>query len=113
MSTDLRPPVPLAARPEPEPRGWAAPLTGTVAAPALSAAVSSAENAFADRTFLLAGGLLLSYALILPSWFPARRQRRNGLVLSGCAVAALSLAMISTLGWAVSLVALLTGHIDG
>ncbi|MFC8225697.1 hypothetical protein [Streptomyces sp. NPDC057287] len=117
MSTDARTPLSLAARPETEARWWAAPLTGTVLAPALTAAVSSAENTFADRTFLAAAGLLISYALILPSWFlartPARRQRRNGLVIAGCAIAAWFPALISTAGWAVFLIALFTGRIDG
>ncbi|MFD5870130.1 hypothetical protein [Streptomyces sp. NPDC060322] len=117
MSTDARTPFPLAVRPEPERRWWAAPLTGTVLAPVLAAAVSSVENTFADTRFLLAGSLLLSYALILPSWFlartPARRQRRVGLVLSGCAIAAWFPVLISTTGWVVFLIALFTGQVDG
>ncbi|MFD6281941.1 hypothetical protein ACFWFI_41245 [Streptomyces sp. NPDC060209] len=118
MSNDVRTPVvPLSAPTEPEPRWWAAPLTGTVLAPALAVAVSSMENAFADRAFLLTGGLLISYALVLPSWFlartHARSRRRNGLVLAGCMAAAFFPAVVSTLGWTLFLVMLFTGHIDG
>ncbi|MDF6018653.1 hypothetical protein [Streptomyces sp. JH34] len=117
MSNDVRTSTPLTAPTEPEPRWWAAPLTGTVLAPVLAVAVSSVENTFADRTFLLTGGLLLAYALVLPSWFlartPARRRRRNGLVLSGCVIAAWFPVLISTTGWTLFLVMLFTGHIDG
>lgn len=112
MSTDVRTPFPLAVRPEHEPRWWAAPLTGTVLAPALTAAVSTVENTFADRAFLLTWGLLLSYALVLPSWFlartPARRQRRNALVLSGCVIAAWFPVLVSTTGWTLFLAMLFT-----
>ncbi|MEU1482479.1 hypothetical protein [Streptomyces sp. NPDC005752] len=117
MSTDVRTPAPLAAQHEPERHWWVAPLTGTVLAPALAAAVSSAENTFADRAFLFTGGLLLSYALILPSWFlaraPALGRRRNGLVLGGCMTAAFFPAVVSMAGWTLFLVMLFTGHIDG
>ncbi|MFH9619371.1 hypothetical protein ACH4MM_37510 [Streptomyces pratensis] len=117
MSTDVRTPFPLTPRQDPEPRWWAVPLTGTVLAPALASAVSSVENTFADRAFLLTGGVLLSYLLVLPSWFlartPALRRRRNGLVLSGCMTAALFPAVVSTVGWTLFLVMLFTGHVDG
>ena len=114
MSNDIRTAVPLAPRALSGSRWWAVPLTGTLAAPALTVIVSSAENAFADRTFLLTGGLVLAYALILPSWFPGRTPaRRTGLVVSGCAIAFSFPALISMLGWTVFVVALLTGHVDG
>ncbi|MET9591635.1 hypothetical protein ABZY45_11740 [Streptomyces sp. NPDC006516] len=117
MSNDIRTPVSLAPRALSGSRWWAVPLTGTLAAPALTVIVSSAENAFAGRTFLLTGGMVLAYALILPSWFlgrtPDRRHRRTGLVVSGCAIAFSFPALISTLGWTVFLVALLTGQVDG
>ncbi|MFF5894512.1 hypothetical protein ACFY8O_01170 [Streptomyces argenteolus] len=70
MSDDIRTPVPLAAHGPAGSRWWASPLAGTLAAPAPAVVVSSADNAFAGRTFLLTGGTVLAYALILPSRFP-------------------------------------------
>lgn len=106
---------PLAAHGPAGSRWWAGPWAGTLVAPAV--VVSSADNAFAGRTFLLTGGTVLAYALILPSRFPgrtpARRHRRTGLVVSGCALALCFPALVSTLGCALFLVALLTGQVGG
>ncbi|WP_069170530.1 hypothetical protein [Streptomyces griseus] len=106
-----------AARPEPDPGWWVLPLTGTVLAPVLAVVVSGADHLFAGRAFLLTGGLVLAYALILPSWFLARtadrRRRRGDLVLAGCACAAGLPSLLTALGWAVFLVMLCTGGVNG
>ncbi|MFE3515819.1 hypothetical protein [Streptomyces sp. NPDC059166] len=115
MSNDIR--VAPTTSVQSAPRWWAAPLLGTLLAPLVAAAVSGTDNTFADRTFLMAGGVVLAYAVILPSWFlsraPALGRRRIHLAAVGCALAAMFPAMISTLGWMVFLVALFTGHVDG
>ncbi|MEU1125877.1 hypothetical protein ABZ371_20495 [Streptomyces sp. NPDC005899] len=110
-------PVTTAARPEPDPRWWALPLAGTVLAPGLAFAASRPDHLFAGRPFLLCGGLLLAYAVVLPSWFLPRttagRRRRGDLVLAGCACAAGLPSLLTALGWTVFLVMLFTGHVDG
>ncbi|MFC8593281.1 hypothetical protein [Streptomyces atroolivaceus] len=117
MSNDIRSPALVSARAEADPRWWVAPLAGTLSAPLPAIVASGAENAFAERPFLLTGGLVLAYALILPSWFlartPARRRRRKELAVAGCVAAAAFPALISTLGWTAFLVLLFTGHVDG
>ncbi|MDQ0793839.1 hypothetical protein [Streptomyces sp. B1I3] len=110
-------PVTTHARPEPDPRWWVLPLAGTALAPVLAVVVTRADHLFAGRPFLLAGCLVLAYALIAPSWFlprtADRRRRRGDLVLAGCACAAGFPSLITALGWVVFFVMLCTGNVSG
>ncbi|MFJ8664345.1 hypothetical protein [Streptomyces sp. NPDC093600] len=99
----------------PDPQWWVPPLVATVAAPLLAAVVSGAENLFAPGSFMFAGSLLTSLALILPTWFLARTRRRRatrvGLAASGCALALAFPFLLATVGWIVLIVMLLTGNV--
>ncbi|MGW6389551.1 hypothetical protein ACWFR1_03395 [Streptomyces sp. NPDC055103] len=119
-STSARGPHPsfvvAAAGDEPDARWWAAPLVGTLVSPLGAYAVSGTQDMWAAAPFMLVGSLVVAFALLVPSWFLARtrRRRRARVVLAafGTGAAVLFPYMVSTVGWMVFLVMLLTGNVD-
>ncbi|MEV4949997.1 hypothetical protein [Streptomyces sp. NPDC053755] len=99
----------------PDPWWWVVPLGATVAAPLLAGLAARTDSLFAPGSFLFAGSLAASLALILPAWFGARTRRRRparvGLGVSGCVLALGFPLLVATVGWGVLLVMLLTGNI--
>ncbi|MDV5147476.1 hypothetical protein R1T08_25680 [Streptomyces sp. SBC-4] len=105
-----------AAGDEPDARWWAAPLVGTLVSPLGAYAVSGTQNMWAAAPFMLVGSLVVAFALIVPSWFLARTRRRHrarvALAALGTGAAVLFPYLISTAGWMVFIVMLLTGNVS-
>ncbi|MFF8276957.1 hypothetical protein ACF05T_12730 [Streptomyces lateritius] len=100
---------------EPDAHWWVAPLAGTVGAPALLLLSASAADMWSAVPALLVAGLLLPLAVVVPSWFLARRRERRQLRVTlaalACGLAAGFPVLLTVVGVVVLLVMLLTGNI--